>query len=215
MEIKQIVNVKSGYNETIPLFIDKDESNVRIIHGNKNFIKISELKDNILKEVTSFRLKPLNSIHSILLDDLDNDDNKELLYFDKKNKIRFFRLDKNHFYLLHSQDFSRELKKLSDKEDIEIKLIKKVNKELIVIGTDYGLLFCSIDKNLNMQYKESIKEKNIWECVQSDFLDTNKNYYFIGSEDKILVLNNLRQKILEIETNERIYCIDLYDFDGC
>ena len=215
MEIKQIVSIKSGYKETIPLFIDKDESYTRIIHGNKNFIKISELKDNILKEVTSIPLKSLNSIHSILLDDLDNDDNKELLYFDKKNKIRFFRLDKNQFNLLHSQDFSHELKKLSDKEDIKIKLIKKVSKELIVIGTDYGLLFCSIDNNLNIQYKESIKEKNIWECVRSDFLNINKDYYFIGSEDKILVLNNLRQKILEIETNERIYCIDLYDFDGC
>ncbi|KKK71581.1 hypothetical protein LCGC14_2912490, partial [marine sediment metagenome] len=143
MEIKQIVSIKSGYKETIPLFIDKDESYTRIIHGNKNFIKISELKDNILKEVTSIPLKSLNSIHSILLDDLDNDDNKELLYFDKKNKIRFFRLDKNQFNLLHSQDFSHELKKLSDKEDIKIKLIKVSAKVevlyIIVDGSNIAL----------------------------------------------------------------------------
>lgn len=215
MEIKHIISIDSGYKDTIPLFIDKDNNRIRILHGNKEFIRISEFKDNKLEEISTIQLKSLKNIYSILFDDLDDDGNKELLYFNEKDETKFFRFENNKFNPLESQDFSHELKKLSDKENIQIKLLKKLNKRLIAIGTSYGLLFCTIDKNLKIKCKESIKEKTIWECVLSNFSDLNKNYFFIGTDDKILILNNSFKNILEIKTNERIYCINLYDFDRC
>lgn len=215
MEVKHIINIGSGYKHTIPLFIDKDENHIRILHGNKEFIRISEFKDNKLEEISSIQLKSLKSIHSILFDDLDDDGNKELLYFSETDEIKLFRFENNIFNPLEPQDFSHELKMLSDKEDIQIKLMKKLSKELFVIGTNYGLLFCTIDKNIKIKCKGSIKEKNIWDCVLSNFSELNKNYFIVGTEDKILILNSLFKNILEIETNETIYCIDLYDFDRC
>jgi len=215
MEVKNIFSIDSGYKDTIPLFIDKDNNHIRILHGNKEFIKISEYKDNKLEELSSIQLKSLKSIYSILFNDLDNDGNKELLYFNKKGEIIFFRFENNEFNPLESQDFSHELKMLSDKEDIQIKLLKKLNEELIVIGTNYGLLLCTIDKNLKIKCKEFIKEKTIWECVLSKLSKNSDEFFFIGSENKILILDSNYQKIFEITTNQRVYQIDLFDFDNC
>jgi len=88
MNIKQITSVNSGYKSTIPIFIDCFEKNVKILHGNLNCIKLSELKDNELKEIDSIQNIKLRDCKGLLFKDLNNDGNNELLYVNEEDIIK-------------------------------------------------------------------------------------------------------------------------------
>ena len=224
MNIKQITSVNSGYKSTIPIFIDCFEKNVKILHGNLNCIKLSELKDNELKEIDSIQNIKLRDYKGLLFKDLNNDGNNELLYVNEEDIIKedilkedileIYTFKRNKFVHNRSYNLSFDLNSKLKQKDIKIRFIKKVNHN-IILGTNHGLIIYDIDGELNLKYVNHIKEHNIWECVLSNFSEDSDNFLFISSEEKLFILNMEFQKIFEIDTNQRVYQIDLFDFDNC
>lgn len=216
MEIKHISYLKAhSKKDTIPLFIDHSTSNIRVLHGTKDLIKVSEINNNQIFEIALLQTEELNDVKSLIFEDLDNDRNKELLFVTNKLEIKIYRFTKNEFNLVDIKDFSKELLSHLEKNKLRIKQIKKLKDNLIIFGTNYGLFIYEYDKNFNFKFKKFIEESTVWEFVSLDFSKFLKNFFLVGLENKIIIMDDSFQKILEIFTYQRVYKIELFDFDKC
>ncbi len=218
MIIKQLDNVHSQYKSTLPIYTDLSGENIRVVHGVTDNIKISEIKENKIREITSIKDLKLNYFRSIIFEDIDGDGNKELLFVDSKDNINIYRLTNNNLNSICQVNFKSKLSSSLREESLQIKVIRVINNSKILFGTNCGLIFYKIKKireKFDFEYYKSIIDKDIWEC-KIDYIEPDLNeLLIIGLEDKIIILDSELQEILKQNTSERIYDIKIFDIDKC
>lgn len=210
MIINKLDEIKSKDVFVLPLNVQIEDNDLKIIHGNIYTIKISGFSNNKLRLIDEITLKNSEFFRGFLFTDLNNDGKKELLCGVKPFNLRQYKFKNNKFELQYTYNLLESIPEISNETEFEIRSILLNNQKDVILGSNIGIFIFSLDNNLKLTYQKMLFYKtNIWNIKNIKCKDAKINFFVISNESSIIIVDNEFELIGGVTINETIYQSEL------